>query len=313
MQKVIFCGLENVGKTSILLLLDKKYSLLDKKFLKPTINVQRTNKSFSLLGLEISNWDLGGQRNFREEYLKNKKKYFTFIHSIFFVIDIQDRVKFEEALKYLGEILNIILELNPNHPEFSILFHKYDPDIKSNEEILGDINNLEIQIKNLNTKVKFSFYRTSIYDPSSIIKSFSEGVISRTQKSKLIQTLLKKYMSKSFNSATVLLDTHSFIIASRATKEEYEQVCKEIAPRLTLTIEKLEEQDINPLDIVTNIEFPQISDEQKNGLIFLKKFDINQERLYLITLCLNKKIKAKSYEYLPILTEKLRNLFESFD
>ncbi|MHA1438461.1 MAG: ADP-ribosylation factor-like protein [Promethearchaeota archaeon] len=312
LQKIILCGLDNGGKTSILLLLNKKFSLLTS--IKPTFKAKITSQSISLLGLKVANWDLGGQKNYREIYLKNKEKYFTDVQAIFFVIDAQCPERFEEAIKYLSEIVNIVRELSNKNLQFLILFHKIDPDIKNDKKIIENVNNLENKIKEINSNVNFSFYRTSIHDESSLLKAFSEGVILVSHKAQLIQNLLKEYTTKSFNSAAVLLDRHCFIIASRATKIQYERMCQEIAPRLTQAMEKLEEWDFDAKDIVSNIEFPkQDSEGTREGIIFLRKLDINKERLYVIALCLNKKIKVKSYEYLPILATQLKNLLESFE
>ena len=268
----------------------------------------------SFLGFEVSSWDLGGQEHYRKAYLEHKEKYFTDIQAVFFVIDTQSPERFDEALQYLKEIVDIVLELNPGYSKFYILLHKIDPDIKKSKEILQNIKLIKEKIASLSYPAYFSFYNTSIHDDASLIKPFSDGVISVSQKARLIQSLLKEYTSKSFNSAAVLLDRHCFIIASRSTKEDYERICQEIAPRLTQAIERLEEWEINPLDIVTNIEFPLTeSNMNKEGIIFLRKLNINEERLYLIALCLNKKIKVKSYEYLPILANNLKNLLETFE
>ena len=76
--------------------------------LKPTIKAKVVN----ILG--FSCWDLGGQVSFRKIYLEHKWKYFSYIQSIFYIIDIQNKERFEEALKYLKEIINVILEINPD-------------------------------------------------------------------------------------------------------------------------------------------------------------------------------------------------------
>ncbi len=60
LKKILFCGLENGGKTSILLMLDKRFSLLPT--VKPTIKAKRTFHTNSLLGTSIVRWDLGGQK-----------------------------------------------------------------------------------------------------------------------------------------------------------------------------------------------------------------------------------------------------------
>lgn len=314
LKKVIFAGLDAGGKTSILLLLNRKFSLLSS--IKPTFKAKISSQSLSFLGLDVSNWDLGGQRNYREMYLADPHKYFSDLQSLFFVIDVQAPQRYEEVLDYLEDIINVVSKMKIEDPtfQFVILFHKLDPDIENNLDINEGINELKKSINSLTDDVNFSFYKTSIYDESSLIKAFSDGVISVSHKAKLIQTLLKEYMSQSFNSAAVLLDQQGFIIASRSTDPSYLQICEAIAPRLSYALEKLENWDINTIDIVTNIEFPKNgSDKQKEGLIFLRKLNIFDTRLYLIALCLNRSVKARSYEYLPMLAKNLKNLLESYE
>ena len=257
-QKILFCGLENSGKTSILLLLDKKFSLLSS--VKPTIKVKRTSHINSLLGVSIVRWDLGGQKIYRKIYLDNKNKYFTKMQSIFYVIDIQSPETFEEALVYFKDIVNFsLIEPQLENFQFLILLHKCDPDIKNNAEILNNIKFIENKVQSLVKDLKFNFYTTSIYDEPSLLKVFSDGVFYATPKSKMIQVLLKEYMSKTFSSSTLLLDQNCFIIGSRSTNEYYQRICESIAPRLTQALEKLEEWDISTIDIVTNIEYPLYS------------------------------------------------------
>ena len=311
-KKILFCGLENGGKTSILLLLDKKFSLLPT--VKPTIKAKRTIYSNSLLGTKIVRWDLGGQKSYRKIYLGNKSKYFTEMQSIFYVIDIQAPEKFEEALVFLKDIINITSKSHLSNFQLLILLHKCDPDIKNNKDIVNNINYLEKKILLFIREIKFSILKTSIFDEPSLLKAFSDGAFYTTHKSEMFQTLLKDYMGKTYNSSTLLLDQNCFIIASRSTNPAYQKICEAIAPRLTQALEKLEEWDINTIDIVTNIEFPEKHSEfQKEGIIFLRKLDMGESRLYLVTLCLNKKVKIKSYEYLPILANNLKNLLKSFD
>ncbi|MFX1315878.1 MAG: ADP-ribosylation factor-like protein [Promethearchaeota archaeon] len=311
-MKIMLCGLEDAGKTSILLVLDKKFSLLTS--VAPTIKAKRTSHTNKLLGISITRWDLGGQKSYRKIYLENKSKYFTEMRSIFYVIDIQRKDKFNEALTYFKDIINIISNNPPDNFQLLILFHKYDPDIKNKKEILDNLNFLQKKINSLIKNLNFSIYRTSIYDDSTLLKAFSDGVFSATEKSKLLQSLLRDYMSKTYTSSTLLLDQNCFIIASRATADAYQEICEAIAPRLTNALEKLEEWDIDTKDIITNIEFPQNNvEDSREGIIFLRKLEINNDRLYLIALCLNKRIQKKSYDYLPILAKNLKNLLESFE
>jgi len=311
-KKILFCGLESSGKTSILLVLDKKFSLLPT--VKPTIKAKRTLYTNSLLGTRTIRWDLGGQKGYRKIYLGYKSKYFTEMQSIFYVIDIQAPEKFEEALVFLKDIITITSESHPDNFQILILLHKCDPDIKNKISVVNNISYLENNITSLIKDLKFSILKTSIYDEPSLLKAFSDGVFYATHKSEMFQTLLKDYMGKTYNSSTLLLDQNCFIVASRTTNPAYQEICEAIAPRLTQALEKLEEWEINTIDIVTNVEFPEKHSEfQKEGIIFLRKLDIGETRLYLVALCLNKNVKFKSYEYLPILADNLKNLLESFD
>jgi len=312
LHKILFTGLEDGGKTSILLSLDKKFSLLTT--VKPTIKTKRTFYTNSLLGIQITRWDLGGQKIYRKIYINEKSKYFTETQTIFYVIDIQSQNKFEEGLTYLKDVINIVSENHIKNFQLIILLHKFDPDIKDRNDIIKNQRFLESQINEIVGNLKFSIYNTSIYDMTTLLRAFSDGVFYATHKSKMFQALLKDYMGKTFNSATLLLDQNCFIIASRSTNEDYQRICEEIAPRLTQALEKLEEWEINTVDIVTTIEFPEKdSDFQKEGIIFLRKLDIINTRFYLVALCLNKKVKIKAYEYLPLLADNLKNLLENLE
>ena len=55
-RKVIFVGLDNAGKTSIILSLLREISKF--AIIKPTRNAER--RTFEFLGMNISEWDLGG-------------------------------------------------------------------------------------------------------------------------------------------------------------------------------------------------------------------------------------------------------------
>ena len=79
-----------------------------------------------------------------------------------------------------------------------ILLHKFDPDIKNRIDIIENQRYLESQIIKIIGKLKFSIYKTSIYDIATLLRAFSEGVFYATQKSKMFQALLKYYMGKTF-------------------------------------------------------------------------------------------------------------------
>src|SRR6056297_2558190 len=146
-KKIVFCGLDNGGKTSILMFLNRQFSLISK--VKPTTKRQVTKGAVSVLGLDLNIWDLGGQQAYREEHLGNKQRYFSKVSSLFYVIDVQDANRFEESIQFFLEVVNGAKEINPNLSSVYVFFHKYDPDIKKDDGLETDIEDLEQKITSL--------------------------------------------------------------------------------------------------------------------------------------------------------------------
>lgn len=154
-------GLDNSGKTSIILSLKKNTNLLSYLSLKPTPGlkietVEDEDNKFYM-------WDFGGQERYRNSYLQQFESYLTKVNKIIFVIDVQDDKRFDLALSYLKDIIERLIDAK--HIEFSIFLHKCDPNIyyldKSIDEkimILTDRLN-EILKPNHNYKI----FKSSIY------------------------------------------------------------------------------------------------------------------------------------------------------
>ena len=88
-KKIVLMGLDNSGKTSIVLCLKGVKNLSSFSTIKPTRGFE-INK-FNSLGSEFRIWDFGGQEIFREDYLKNFKNHIKGANKLIYVIDIQDR------------------------------------------------------------------------------------------------------------------------------------------------------------------------------------------------------------------------------
>ena len=66
-------------------------------------------------------------------------------------------------------ILNYFLENKIEIP-LIITFHKYDPEIRSNEIILNDVETLRSSINNIYPTFKILYQMTSIFDIISIVQ-----------------------------------------------------------------------------------------------------------------------------------------------
>ncbi|MHA1129745.1 MAG: ADP-ribosylation factor-like protein [Candidatus Helarchaeota archaeon] len=127
LSKILIMGLDNSGKTSILLSFQKETNLLSYFSLKPTpgINIITVEDSESVYHI----WEFGGQSQYREEYLQNLQKYTQEASKIIFVIDVQDINRYDLAVQYFESIFNLLDE----KIEVVIFLHKFDPHLEKNE------------------------------------------------------------------------------------------------------------------------------------------------------------------------------------
>ena len=210
--KVILTGLDNAGKTSIILsLLRKKNELND---IEPTRGAKV--RDFQFLGMDIAEWDLGGQKVYRKAYLnKQPELIFGNAKAIIHVVDIQDEKRIEDSMDYLVDIYEKLIELNVK-PTIYIFFHKYDPITMIGSQV--DLNNHSLLIRNAVKKLldypEIEFYRTSIYDFQMINMAMSKILLSHIPRSELIESSIEKFCRDLNFEALELIDENSLILGS---------------------------------------------------------------------------------------------------
>jgi len=144
-SKILFTGLDDAGKTSIILALQREFSKI--AILSPTRGAQK--RIFDFLGKEISEWDLGGQLSYRIAYLKNPGKYFEGTEIAIYVIDIQNKPRIPEAISYFKDVLEQFKELEIKPPIY-VFLHKYDPALRRSAQ--NEMEALIIDLKLLNIR-----------------------------------------------------------------------------------------------------------------------------------------------------------------
>jgi len=162
-KKVLIMGLDNSGKSSIVLCLMGVKNLSRFSLIKPTRGIKTSN--FQAYGSEYNIWDFGGQEQFRESYLNNFENHIKEIKKFIYVLDFQDRDRYDISLEYLGKIIALLRKhkLNVN---FSIFLHKYDPDLEFNNSKFNAsvVSDLIRSIKRLiPSDFTYQIYKTSIY------------------------------------------------------------------------------------------------------------------------------------------------------
>ncbi len=208
--KLVIAGLDNAGKSSALIALRKKYNFYERvKNLKPTIKIDYSSFKF-LETYRINLWDMGGQKKFRKIYISNPI-YFTETNYIYYLIDIQDEIKFEESVKYLHDLLNIYRDLDYSN-EVIICFNKYDPKFKYSEDFFDRAEMIKNLILSQNKDMKFKFFDTSYYDISSISKAISYS-LDKLLNLEVIDIGLSKIVNQ-FSCSYAILYTASGLIIS---------------------------------------------------------------------------------------------------
>jgi GTPase SAR1 family protein len=162
-KKLILVGLDNAGKTSILLSLKGVKNL--RKF--ASVNPTRGSETATFIAFDAGYniIDLGGQEAYRNTHLKNFKQHLIGTNKIIYVIDVQDEERYDMAIEYLISIINLINEHQAT-VDFSIFLHKFDPDLAQSSKNIIDsvINGLVIKIKAaLPPNFAYTLHKTSIY------------------------------------------------------------------------------------------------------------------------------------------------------
>ncbi|MCK4779909.1 MAG: 50S ribosome-binding GTPase, partial [Candidatus Lokiarchaeota archaeon] len=125
-KKLLLIGLDNSGKTSILAVLQDKFSII--KSLLPTRGVKREKLDF--FGYPIISWDLGGQVQYREKlYFNRPELFFTEADIMLYVVDSQDPDRIPESVNYFREVLRVLEDLH-EIPSVLIVLSKSDQDIR---------------------------------------------------------------------------------------------------------------------------------------------------------------------------------------
>jgi small GTP-binding protein len=206
--KILFAGLGNAGKTSILRVLDDNLEVIPK--LVPTPGIEYNHYQF--MGFDVSIWDAGGQSSYRSYYIKDSKKYFEATDLLFYVVDVQDTAVYGESVAYFKEILGALEKLNLNDTHIVVFLHKNDPHLQNRLANLDkDIAVLERDLQHLLVKFSHAIYKTSIYESHTLFMAFSEGILHRLPRSSELHAKVQEIGQEFKSPAAILLTSKGYI------------------------------------------------------------------------------------------------------
>ncbi|MHA1649328.1 MAG: ADP-ribosylation factor-like protein [Candidatus Helarchaeota archaeon] len=296
--KIIFAGLANSGKTSILLNLKREYH----GEILPTKGIERSE--MKVLGQKLVEWDLGGQESFRQGYLQRKEAFYD-ANLLYFVIDINDSEKYGEALDYFRDIIEILREVE-QYPKIIVCLHKIDlhlsPEMNKAlrdrfEAIVGD----EFDIK---------FFATTIFNLPSLINAFSYGIRLLSGQTSDLREQLKIFATETKSEAIMLLESNGFIIGEYFTSE---------TEKITELTQKLTQNLVIPfINTQYNEEISDILDriivELHPGYFIFEPLQISSFQLYVIRFTISAEHAIEKFVLQPIMdsSEKIKKIIEYF-
>jgi GTPase SAR1 family protein len=225
--KILFSGLDFAGKSSIIATVKNEFE----KIVNPQPTKLTERSEFTFLGQSIHDWDMGGQRLYRIQYLKRPMVYYADTSILFYVIDVLDEERYDEAIDFLYDTLQLFDKLNVN-PLISILFHKYDPDVERESKK----NRIELKITALTNKIKVlaygrdvMFYRTSIFNRYTVIEAFSKTLLNLFPDKNVVDYALQELASKTGANIMIILDDKRNLLGQNIVASsdiQYEELVK---------------------------------------------------------------------------------------
>ena len=277
LKKIAFLGLDNAGKTSIITAISQRFGFEEKiAKLLPTRRIARD--TFKFLGLEFSRLDFGGQRIYRDDYLKHPEKYLSGIDLIFYIIDAQDFDRYIESIDYLEKVL-IFFKETQEDVMISILFHKFDPQFVEDVEINKRILTLKQALTRYSNHFDIFFFETTIFDIKSIMDAFSSGLSMLFEKMEMVSNLFSE-ISKNYNAILI-----SLFDAKGITLGEFYRPHLQLKQKLRIyeIYLDLQKRIINENRVLYEFSDKFESGERFSGLIEVLKFgNLNFYLLFIV-------------------------------
>ncbi len=284
-KKIVFFGLNNAGKTSLLTALSEKYSTM--KEILPTRGLSR--QQTNIFGYQVSSFDMGGQEEYRRSYFENADMYFSETDILIYCIDIQDTDRYDESLEYFIKILDTYKKYKLSMPVL-IAFTKFDPDLINDENLNADRIKLIDKIEKICVDFEVGYVNSSIYERNSIENLFSLSLKRVSTSGGVIQEFLEQFTKNIEARATCLISSTGLVYGTYGETHQEEEMLKNSAAYLqNLYLFHITQQGLN----IQKEDFYELH-YSRNNLHFISEYITNAEN-------------DGGMVYLWILTSNLRN------
>ncbi|MHA1371673.1 MAG: hypothetical protein ACTSRA_18385, partial [Promethearchaeota archaeon] len=133
-------------------------------------------------------------------------------------------------------------------------FHKFDADIQSKEEYIEHYNKLSKIFKNMVADFQLHLFKTTIFEDWTLLKAFSQGILSTSPKTTMIESQLKNFARHTFSSGVILLDSNHLILGSTTSNPELQEIAEAIVGQTAKIHAKLIEYEIDTQNIILTLK-----------------------------------------------------------
>ncbi|MFX0021619.1 MAG: ADP-ribosylation factor-like protein [Candidatus Hermodarchaeota archaeon] len=212
-KKILMIGLDAAGKTSILAVVQDKFSII--KSLLPTRGVKREKLDF--FGYPVISWDLGGQVQYREKlYFNRPELFFTEADIMLYVVDTQDPDRIPEAANYFREVLKVLKDLHEK-PEVLIVLSKSDQDIRKTLQWQQNVTSIKNKFNSIAADYEdfdVDYCDTTVFQRETIMQMFSVALKKVSDTSEIIEHILEEFTHQVEAKASSLVSMDGLIFGS---------------------------------------------------------------------------------------------------
>ncbi|KKN15497.1 hypothetical protein LCGC14_0985430 [marine sediment metagenome] len=227
-KKILMIGLDAAGKTSILAVVQDKFSII--KSLLPTRGVKREKLDF--FGYPIISWDLGGQVQYREKlYFNRPELFFTDADIMLYVVDTQEPERIPEAANYFREVLKAFVELNEK-AAIVIVLSKSDQDIRKGLQWQQNVTSIKNKFNSIVDEFEqfsIDYCDTSIFQRETIMQMFSIALKKVSETSEIIEHILEEFAEIVEAKASSLVSMDGLIFGSYTKSDTDEMIVNNTA------------------------------------------------------------------------------------
>ncbi|MBD3186019.1 hypothetical protein GF325_04240 [Candidatus Bathyarchaeota archaeon] len=298
--KILFSGLDNSGKTSMILGLEKKYSRLIN--VRPTQGVARHQTS--LMGMTISVWDLAGQQKYRENYVRDAELYLFDCDLLFYLIDVADSNRFDESIAYFSQILDAFRNFEES-PPIVVCFHKLDPD--SDPALKSHVKDLKQRINKISGDFFIKYFETTVFEPYSLITAFSYGLVMLNPNREIFRLQLEKLANTLGSRSVLLLNEQGMVISDYSRDSESGKVFELSAPHFTILYNYF-------VDSILKLELGSRSVQYviDDNVVTFNVIEFDRYKLFLMILHESSEKVSLIEDNIEDFTSKVEDLFKTY-